>query len=91
MKWFCNVLSWHFACLALALLVLGSTVLTAKVAADSPPLTTAQDPPPPPPDPPPNMVCSCDDPGYCPYCPCCQDAPPFLCDQGSGCSGVCGC
>lgn len=41
MKWFCNVLSWHFACLALALLVLGSTAITAKVAADSPPPSTS--------------------------------------------------
>lgn len=40
MKWFYNVLSWHFACLAVALFVLGSTAFTAKVAANSPPPPT---------------------------------------------------
>ncbi len=41
MRWFCNVLSWHFACLALALLVLGITPLAVKVMADNPPPTTS--------------------------------------------------
>lgn len=40
MTWFCKVLSWHLACLALALLMLGMTVITAKVAADGPPPST---------------------------------------------------
>ena len=41
MQWFYNVLSWHFACMALALLVLGITPLTAKVRGDNPPPTTS--------------------------------------------------
>lgn len=44
MRWFFNVLSWHFACMALALLVLGSIPLAANVMADSPPLTTGTHP-----------------------------------------------
>lgn len=38
MKWLCNVLSWYFTCLAVALLSLlvGSFVLNAKVKANSP-------------------------------------------------------
>lgn len=36
MQWFYNVLSWHFACLALALLVLGITPLAGRVMANSP-------------------------------------------------------
>jgi len=40
MQWFYNVLSWHFACLALALLVLGITPLAGRVMANSPPATT---------------------------------------------------
>jgi hypothetical protein len=40
MRWFYNVVSWHLACLALALFVLGTTALTAKVTANSPPPPT---------------------------------------------------
>lgn len=46
MRWLFNVLSWHFACLALALLLLRITPLAAKVMADSPPPTTSIGPPP---------------------------------------------
>lgn len=48
MKWLCNMLSWCFTCMAMALLSLlvGSFVLNAKVKANSYGLTSAGVPPP---------------------------------------------
>lgn len=40
MRWFYNVASWNLACFALALFMLGTTALTAKVTANSPPPPT---------------------------------------------------
>lgn len=89
MKWFYNVLSWHFACLAVALFVLGSTAFTAQVMANSPPPTTSsvsQDPPPPPqPQPVPVNCGSCSDTGFP------SDDCPYICSNSvAGCPICCG-